>query len=256
MYNIKSNNVFKKNDLEYNNVIENFLGSVQTFESLTGSIDNLSLTFNNTQDGWNKLYIRPTSLWGDGLSTANETTGTKYTTIKDIMLQNPHIVPKNPGEVASIRLGRAGGVSSGNFWEIGTKPDGNFHIVMNGNTTPTTGGGDGVILNSKDKYTELSGEVRFKRKDGKVTHFDYNDGQNYIRGNTIVDGNLNINGVNNNGQLFVNGSKINKTIFSIFLNGLLKKLILKQDLNPIDIKEDTGNVEKKIIMVHLLNFIE
>ena len=232
MYNIKSNNIFKKNDLEYNNVIENFLGSNQTFESLTGSIDNLSLTFNNSQDGWNQLYIRPTSLWGDGLTTPNETSGDKFLTIKDIMLQNPHVVPKKPGEIASIRLGRAYGIKTGNFWEIGTKPDGNFHIAMNGNT-PTTGGGDGIIFNSANKYTELSGEVRFNRKEGEPTQFNSNtDGNNYI-----------------NGQLFVNGSKINKTIFS-FTPIITGSNIYNIDLNARGINSITGSNNVRILSLH------
>jgi len=36
--------------------------------------------------------------------------------------------------------------------------------------------------------------ARFKRKDGRVTHLDWVDNKNYIRGDTIVDGNLVVNG--------------------------------------------------------------
>jgi hypothetical protein len=36
--------------------------------------------------------------------------------------------------------------------------------------------------------------VYFPRKDGKNTHFDWEDGKNYIRGDTIIDGNIILNG--------------------------------------------------------------
>jgi hypothetical protein len=42
----------------------------------------------------------------------------------------------------------------------------------------------------------------FLRRDGRTTHFDWADGRNYIRGDTIQDGNLTVNG-----KLSVTGSR-------------------------------------------------
>ena len=39
--------------------------------------------------------------------------------------------------------------------------------------------------------------VRWPRKDGRWTNFDASDGTNYIRGNTVIDGNVTINGAFN-----------------------------------------------------------
>ncbi len=48
--------------------------------------------------------------------------------------------------------------------------------------------------------------VRWVRKDGRWTHFDWEDGKNYIRGNTDIDGNTNLNGTTNlNGPTTING---------------------------------------------------
>ena len=55
----------------------------------------------------------------------------------------------------------------------------------------------------------LNQGARFVRKDGKVTHLDWEDGQNYIRGHTTVDGNLTVNGTTTiNSNLVVNGTSI------------------------------------------------
>jgi hypothetical protein len=43
--------------------------------------------------------------------------------------------------------------------------------------------------------------VRWQRKDSRWTHFDWEDGKNYIRGDTIIDGNVTINGRNILGEL-------------------------------------------------------
>ena len=90
--------------------------------------------FANGVSGWNYLSITPTSLWGDGLSTASDQAGTKYLTIRNIMFQNPHIVPQSVGGTASIRFGRAGGISTGTWYEIGTYSDGTFRITKEANT--------------------------------------------------------------------------------------------------------------------------
>ena len=44
----------------------------------------------------------------------------------------------------------------------------------------------------------------FRRRDGRITHFDWADGRNYIRGDTIQDGNLTIN----DGKLSVGNTSI------------------------------------------------
>ena len=89
----------------------------------------------NAVGGWNYFKVEPTSLWGDGLSTASDQAGTKYLTMRNLMFQNPHVVPASVGSNASIRLGRAGGVQSGAWWEIATRTDGGFHIVREANET-------------------------------------------------------------------------------------------------------------------------
>jgi len=81
-----------------------------------------------THASWSNFYVRPTSLWGDGLTTASETAGTKYMTMGQVMLQNPHITPSSTGGNATIRYGRAGGVASGNWWETACLTDGSFRI--------------------------------------------------------------------------------------------------------------------------------
>ena len=113
-------------------------------------MNDLTFTFNNTDANWNKFNVRPTSLWGDGLTVANETTGTKFTTINKIMLQDPHIVPKTTGQNATVKYGRAGGVSSGTWWETGVKTDGNFHIAQEAETSR------GGILFKKDGGIDIN----------------------------------------------------------------------------------------------------
>lgn len=85
--------------------------------------------FANAVGGWNYFKVEPTSLWGDGLVTASDQGGTKYLTIRNIMLQAPHIVPETVGGVAFIRLGRAGGVQAGTWWELSTGVAGTFRII-------------------------------------------------------------------------------------------------------------------------------
>jgi len=54
---------------------------------------------------------------------------------------------------------------------------------------------NGLDLNGfKISGTSQNGLV-MSRKDGRATHFDFTDNKNYIRGDTIIDGNLCINGV-------------------------------------------------------------
>lgn len=81
---------------------------------------------------WDKLVVKSTSLWGDGTGTASETAGTQYVTIgaqaSGIMISNPHVTWSAGSNAAAIRLGRAGGVSSGAWWEAGVGATGGYHI--------------------------------------------------------------------------------------------------------------------------------
>jgi hypothetical protein len=78
---------------------------------------------------WDKFDIKPTSLWGTGCTTASETAGEKYMTMKHMMLQHPHVVSKTVGGDATIKFGKAGGVATGAWWEAGVKTNGDFQIA-------------------------------------------------------------------------------------------------------------------------------
>jgi hypothetical protein len=96
-------------------------------------VAKLHVHYDTAQAGWRDFYVRPTSLWGDGLTTASETGGTKYMTTNNIMLQAPHITPASTGGNAYIRYGRAGGVQSGVWWETACITDGSFRIRREAN---------------------------------------------------------------------------------------------------------------------------
>jgi hypothetical protein len=81
---------------------------------------------------WNDFTIRHTSLWGDGLTTAAEYDGVKYITLAGAMYQNPHVVPATVGGDAYIRYGRAGGISTGTWWQTACHTDGKFRITEQG----------------------------------------------------------------------------------------------------------------------------
>lgn len=85
--------------------------------------------------GWQYFTIEPTSLWGDGCTTASETAGTQFLTMRNMMFQNPHIVSSSVGGTANIRFGRAGGVSTGTYWDTGLKSNGEFLIGKEGGDT-------------------------------------------------------------------------------------------------------------------------
>ena len=97
--------------------------------------DVFNVYLNGAAASWNNFYIRPTSLWGDAITTASETAGTKFITIGSMMYQNPHIVPSTVGGDALMRFGRAGGISTGTWWELATKTNGNFNIGKEASTT-------------------------------------------------------------------------------------------------------------------------
>ena len=93
----------------------------------------------NVNSGWNKLLIRPTTLWGDGVTTAAEDGGGpyRYMTMANIMLQNPHVCCSTAGQSAHIRIGRGGGVSTGEWWDLATRTDNKFQICKS--AVATTG---------------------------------------------------------------------------------------------------------------------
>jgi len=75
-------------------------------------------------------------------------------------------VPASVGGNASIRLGRAGGVSSGTFWEIATRTDGKFHIAKEAGGTGLfidTGGNVGIGTSNPTGNLEVFGTL-------KITH--------------------------------------------------------------------------------------
>ena len=88
---------------------------------------------------WNRFLVRPTTLWGDGLSSPAEDGegGHRHMCIAPIMIQNPHITPSSVGQNAQIRFGRSGGVASGTWWETATRTDGKFQICKE--SVATTG---------------------------------------------------------------------------------------------------------------------
>ena len=59
--------------------------------------------FANGYPGWQHLKFEPTSSWGDETSTASEYGGLKFATMRNLMFQNPHIVPNSVDGNCSIR---------------------------------------------------------------------------------------------------------------------------------------------------------
>jgi len=113
---------------------------------------------------WNYFKLEPTSLWGDGTSTASEYGGTKYLTIRNMMFQSPHIVPTSVGNKAYIRYGRAGGIQSGTWWETACRTDGKFHITKEGSDTTNgifidTGGKVGINRTTPSTELDVNGEI-------------------------------------------------------------------------------------------------
>lgn len=82
---------------------------------------------NATSDYWGKFIVKTTSFWGDGTSVRSETAGTQYTTVFTSMFLEPHICSSSDGW-CYIRYGRAGGVSTGRWWETAVRSDGFFQI--------------------------------------------------------------------------------------------------------------------------------
>lgn len=76
---------------------------------------------------WDRFIVKTTSFWGDGCSSRSETAGNQYATMYPMMFLNPHVVSDTDGW-CYIRMGRAGGVAGGNWWEIANRSDGYFQI--------------------------------------------------------------------------------------------------------------------------------
>ena len=97
----------------------------------------LHVVDSSANGSWNKLLIRPTTLWGDGVTTAAEDGGGayRYMTMANIMLQNPHVCTSQVGGAAHIRIGRGGGVSTGEWWDLATRTDNKFHICKGADDT-------------------------------------------------------------------------------------------------------------------------
>ena len=70
--------------------------------------------------------------------------------------------------------------------------------------------GDRMLMNMNKSHG-----VFWPRKDGRNTHFDWEDGKNYIRGETINDGNLHVNG----GKICINGKCIDENHLSMLVDG-------------------------------------
>ena len=98
-----------------------------------------------------------------------------------------------------MRLGSAGVIASGTWWELATKTNGTFNIGKEASTT-------GLNIDTSGNLT-VSGTVncsgvpsgganestfryiRVVNPDGRNTHFSYTgNGENYIRGKLNVDG--------------------------------------------------------------------
>jgi hypothetical protein len=69
--------------------------------------------------------------------------------------------------------------------------------------------------------------VRWQRKDGRWTHLDWEDGKNYIRGNTQHDGDINVDGSSyarkNNYLYYPENAKIYQEVFDALKDGTLAK---------------------------------
>jgi len=158
------------------------------------NLDNLTLNFNNTTSPWTKLDIKPTTLYGDRVNTANinDPSGNKYITMSNMMFQNPYIVPKNVGQDATIRYGKAGGIDTGTWWESGVTTRGDFQIFKENN--PNTG----LILNKDNggmnTYGIFNANAGMDVSGNLNTRGEMNTyGNVNVRSGMDVSGNLNFN---------------------------------------------------------------
>ena len=111
----------------------------------------------------------------------------------------------------------------------------------------------GSMMDISQKYG-----ARWARKDGRWTHFDWEDNKNYIRGDTQHDNSLNVGGnLNVGGDLVVNGKRnhylyypedaiIYQNIFEPYRSGIIRK-----NGNPR--WNDTNHVNNKWNGLHILS---
>jgi hypothetical protein len=121
----------------------------------TSALGNLHVQLPGGASGWDRFIVKTTSWWGDGTATRSETAGTQYATMYQMMFSTPHIVSNSDGW-CPLRMGRAGGVSTGRWWEVAVRADGNFQIGVersaqlvinqNGNVSIGTYPASGTII--------------------------------------------------------------------------------------------------------------
>jgi hypothetical protein len=104
------------------------------------------------QSSWRELSFEGTSLYGDACATAAEFGATLYGTLRQVVLQNPHIVPASVGGDARVRRGRFGEITIGVFWEAATRADKKFCFSKDG------GGATGMAIDENDNMV-VSGDV-------------------------------------------------------------------------------------------------
>ena len=157
------------------------------------NLDNLTLNFNNTTSPWTKLDIKPTTLYGDRVNTANinDPSGNKYITMSNMMFQNPYIVPKIVGQDATIRYGKAGGIDTGTWWESGVTTRGDFQIFKENN--PNTG----LILNKDNGGMNTYGIFNANGGIDVSGNLNFNNGIFNTRGEMNTYGNVNVRNVMN-----------------------------------------------------------
>jgi hypothetical protein len=60
---------------------------VEHTEQSRQAVAPTSENFPSAQGGWQNFDVTPASLWGDGLTTASDQAGSRYTTIRNIIVE-------------------------------------------------------------------------------------------------------------------------------------------------------------------------
>lgn len=175
---------------------------------------------NTSESGWiHKLYGRENKtihmLHNDGYGihiNTRDNNGNKYA-IETHNLNGPTFQVRNDGK--QIGWGKDTGDWN---WRQYNSNGGNVHM--------NHGQGIGIHVNTNNrensKYAiethngtratmqvKNDGEIVQYRKDGRATHFDHVDGKNYIRGDTIVDGQTTFNGnMRVNGRIYLGNGRL------------------------------------------------